>query len=147
MAKTLKHFDAALVAITFGPLLLEGTAEGGRLTIEFPDGYGHVVGTDAEVARFKINDETALATVPLLQTSLTNDLLTQLYQQDRNAPGGVPLPFFAKDLNGTSIFVAPGAWIVGLPQVTYVQGIEAREWKFQCASGLWTIGGNANLTA
>lgn len=147
MAKELKHYDAAKVVITFGPYLLEGTANEGRVTLEFPEGYGKVVGTDAETARYKINDETVMATVPLLQTSTFNSRLMELYLIDRNAPGGAPLPLFIKDLNGDSLFTAPGAWIKGIPRVSYVQGIEAREWVFDTGPGIWFLGGNPNLTA
>jgi hypothetical protein len=94
-----------------------------------------------------INDETARVTVPVLQTAVANTTLMQMYLADRNAPKGLPLPFFAKDLNGDSVFTAPGAWIVGIPRTVYVQGIEAREWVFQCAAGIWFLGGNPNLLA
>jgi hypothetical protein len=145
--QALKHYDAGQLAITYGALLLQGTADSGRCTLEFPEGFGHVVGTDGEVARFKINDETARVTVPVLQTAVANTTLMQMYLADRNAPKGLPLPFFAKDLNGDSVFTAPGAWIVGIPRTVYVQGIEAREWVFQCAAGIWFLGGNPNLLA
>lgn len=144
--KKLAHYDASRINITFGPFLLVGTATEGRCTLEFPEGFGFVVGTDGEVARFKINDDTARVTVPLLQTSDANRWLNELYQADRNSPTGAPQPFSAVDLNGSSVFITPGAWIVGLPQVRYVQGVEAREWVFQCSAGLWTLGGNPDIT-
>lgn len=147
MANVLKHYDAANVLSLYGVLPLSGTAPSGRVTLEFPEGYGMEVGTDGEVARYKINNETCTVTVPIIQTSKTNDALTALYLADRNVPGGAPLPFTCQDLLGTSLFSAAGSWIVGPPRVTYVQGIEAREWKFQLAQTAIFIGGNANLTA
>lgn len=147
MASTLKHYDPAQVVIMFGVAKLEGTAPDGRVSIEFPEGYGHVVGTDGEVARFKINDPTCKVTVPLLQTSQSNDVLTALYLADRVAPTGAPLTLFIKDINGTSLFTAAGAWIVGLPATRFVGGVEAREWTFQTAAVIPFVGGNSNLTA
>jgi len=145
MANTLKHYDPAQVIVVFGVFKLEGTAPGGRVNIDFPEGYGHVVGTDGEVARFKINDETCKVTVPLLQTSNSNDTLMALYLADRATPTGAPLSLFIKDLNGTSLFVAPGAWIVGPPKVSFVGGVESREWTFQTGAVIPFVGGNANL--
>lgn len=147
MAATLKHYDPAQVVITYSVFKLEGTAPDGRVNIVFPDGFGHVVGTDEEVARFKINDPTARVTVPLLQTSVLNDTLTTLFLADKASPNGVPNPLFIKDLNGTSLFMAAGAWIVKIPDVQYIGGIATREWAFQTGAMIPYLGGNPNLTA
>lgn len=138
----LKTYDVAKILVIFGGVPLRGFAPGTKISITYPEAFNKVVGTDAEVARGKTNDETCLATLEILQTSKTNDTLSSFHLADKAAPAGVPLPFFLKNLNGTTLITAAGAWVKGFPsEVAYGTEAAANRWVIDMGETLTFIGG------
>lgn len=144
MAGDLKIYDADQVNISLAGIPLSGYADGEFLRIEREsNAFDDVVGTDGEVTRSKTNDDRATATVRLMQSSGSNDLLSVLYNSDKNTPGGVGVgPFLARDAQGRAIFTAEKAWIAKAPNVVFDRTATEREWVIRMATIIEFHGGN-----
>lgn len=140
----LKVYDPAQVVVIFGGHKVEGMAPSSRVKITFPELYTKVVGIDGEVGRGKKNDRTAMVSIELLQTSNSNDILQGFFLADDLAPAGAPLPLMIKNLNGSALFVCPGAWIKKLPEVTYAGDVGANTWEIDCSETESFVGGQVS---
>ena len=131
------------VAISLGPVLVDGYADGEFISVEIPDLFTKTVGTDGKVVRNRSLDRSATITFSLLQTSASNDALSVLYQLDLNAPNGAGVvPLTIRDLNGRTLLTAAEAWIAKAPDVMYDREATSREWTIHCADLLVFVGGN-----
>ena len=135
-------FDPKLLIITFGGIPLTGFAEGTVLTIErSEDMFKEYVGASGEVSRAKSNNRTGTAKLSLAQTSPANDYLSTMALLDESVNAGVR-PFFAKDGLGTSIFMAPQAYVKKVAPAAYGKDIQAREWTIFLVDINIFVGGN-----
>lgn len=101
------------------------------------------VGADGEVARSRSNDRRHKVEITLMQTSDANILLSALHQLDINAPNGSGVAaLFIKDMSGTSLHIAPEAWITKSPEVSYGPEVEMRTWELEAANMVDIVGGN-----
>jgi len=142
----LKVYDPAQVVVVFGGAKIDGMAPSSRVKITFPELYTKVVGIDGEVGRGKKNDRTASVTIELLQTSASNDVLMAFFIADDASPIGAILPLMIKNLNGTTLFVTPGAWIKKLPEVTYAAEVGTNTWEIDCSDVESFVGGQVSVT-
>jgi hypothetical protein len=140
----LKVYDPAQVVVIFGGHKVEGMAPSSRVKISFPELYNKVVGIDGEVARGKNNNRTSSVSIELLQTSSSNDVLMGFFIADDVAPNGAPLPLMIKNINGTTLFVAAGAWIKKLPEVSYAAEVGANVWEIDCGETESFVGGQVS---
>ncbi len=146
MPASLKAYDPAQVLVVYGGAKIEGMAPSSRVKITFPELFTKVVGIDGEVARGKKNDRTAMVTIELLQTSLSNDILMGFFLADDAAPAGLVKPLMIKNINGTAIFTAAGAWIKKLPEVTYAADVGTNTWEIDCGEVVSFVGGQVSVT-
>lgn len=101
------------------------------------------VGADGEVARSRSNDRRHKVEITLMQTSDSNILLSALHELDLFAPNGSGVAaILIQDMSGTSIFIAPEAWIVKAPEVQYGPEVEMRTWELEVANPINLVGGN-----
>jgi len=123
---------------------ITGWADGEFLTIEMTtDAFTSVVGTDGEVTRNRSNDNRATATVKLMQSSASNDLLSALYNTDRLARNGAGIgAFLVKDNQGRSLYAAAECWIRKHPDISFDREATAREWVIEIADLQVFTGGN-----
>lgn len=91
------------------------------------DSYATVTGADGEPARSQSNDKSGIVTLTLLQTSLTNDILSAALALDEIQGDGV-FPLLIKDLNGTTLVVAETAYVQKPADVEFGREIVEREW-------------------
>lgn len=113
--------------------------------------YTFVKGIRGKNTRVGNFDSSVLLELDVMQTSETNDILNQIHTADVY---GVPveggsvanngrLTLTLRDMSGSSVFQLEEAYIVEYPQVTFIEGIEARAWKIQSLSSTeYKIGGN-----
>ncbi len=131
------------MVVTFDGLLLSGFAPGSRISVKFPDAFTKQVGSDGEVARSRSNDNTAQVTLTLMQSSFSNDALSAVHNADKAVPFGAGVgPLLIKDLNGTSLFTAPQAWITKAADSEYAQEVGSREWTIDTGDMYAMVGGN-----
>lgn len=130
-----KTYDPKLFDIIWGGILMDGFAEGTKLTIASEvEGFSDTVGVDGEVTRNRMHDRRATATLSLMQTSATNDRLSAAYENDRNAINGAGVGSFrVVDRAGTTVYEASKAWISNDPDVEISTEATTREWTFRLA--------------
>ena len=105
-------------------------------------------GADDTKTRIFNSDSSAAITVPLQQTSNSNDIFSLLYEYDRarlNSDGLFSLQI--KDLTGRSVYFSDEAYIAIVPNSAFSNSMELREWVIHAASLNTTIAGNARFSA
>ena len=140
---TAKTYDPKLVILTVNGVPITGYPDGTFISVE-PSGdrFTKIVGADGEVARSKSNDYSHTITITLLQTSLSNDFLSSLFNLDRLSNAG-KCAIQIKDLLGTSLLFWQSAWIQAEPGVEYAKEIGERAWTFATGNiDIQNIGGN-----
>ena len=139
---SVKTIDPFKVVTTFGGNIISGYADGTFLNISRPeDMFVTTVGANGEVVRVKSNNTMTEITLTLLQSSLSNDILSGIAVLDEISNLGV-LPFAVKDLSGLTTFFAGDAWIKKFPDQEFGKEAQNREWVFTSAQSLIFIGGN-----
>ncbi|HWJ97516.1 MAG TPA: phage protein [Acidimicrobiales bacterium] len=129
------------LVITFGPVLMSGFADA-DVTIEHnEDSFTFKAGLDGKGTRTKNANKSGRVTVPLMQTSLANDLLSAIAQVDRKTGQGV-FPLLAKDLSGRTVYAAQDAWIVKPPASGFGKEAGQRDWIFETDNLEFHVGGN-----
>lgn len=144
MSQRFAVYDADEVSLSLNGIPLSGYADGAfcRIAME-SDAFSDIAGTDGEVARSKSNDKRATITIMLLQTSKSNDVLSALAILDQNAPGGAGVGvFLLRDRQGTTLHLAPSAWISKLPDSEFGREAGTREWTLRCAEMQSFVGSN-----
>jgi len=86
------------------------------------------------------SNESAVATLSIVQGSETNDLLNKYVPSSANnyLPRGT---FTIKDLNGNTVCTDPNAYIVRRSKIVFGGEVKAREWKFFLPKPDITAGG------
>jgi hypothetical protein len=142
-----KVYDGKLVSIIFGVIPISSI--GGYGDSEFctwkqtEDSFTTKVGADGTITRSATNCRLAEMEVTLMQSSPCNIILSGIWILDTSTPGGAGiLPFTIADIQGTSLFLASNAWVMGPPEVKYAKVAEVRVWKFQGEIATAIIGGN-----
>lgn len=139
-----KTYDPASVSIVAFGIPISGYADGSFVSVERnEDSFTLQVGTDGESCRSKSNNKSGRVTVTLLQSSISNDLLSAQLALDELSPNGDGIgPFLMKDNSGRSLFAAEKAWIVKPPAAAFSRESESREWVIESADLVPFTGGN-----
>ncbi len=136
-------YDPAQVVVTFLGNILTGFGPDTFLTVEREsDAFSDEVGADGEVARARSRDRRGTVTLTLLQSSLSNDVLSAAAAADELGGLGVG-PLLIKDLTGATLVAAESAWVRKIANVEYGKEITAREWMIRCADMTVLVGGIA----
>lgn len=133
MSQQMKPYDPKAVFITLGAILVEGYADGTfvKITSDEP-AYSLKVGADGESVRTRTNNNAATIELTLMQSSLTNTLLSQLHNIDRNLPGGTgAVPFLCKDALGASLYAAEQCWVEKRPDAEFGLEASTRTWTLR----------------
>ena len=136
--------DLSQVSFIFGPVIIDGFAEGDACTIE-PDAphFTKYVGADGKVTRAKSLNRCTKLTVRLAQSSAANDQFSVLLNADVLAPNGAGVvPLAIIDRAGRSVFAAAHAWISESPSVAFSNEVREREWVIECGVTEQFVGGN-----
>ncbi len=127
-----RNWDASqLVMVFMGIGVSTGFDEDDFLDMDpEAESFGHKVGADGEVTRFRTNNKVNKITLKLMQTSIANSLLSALANLDESTPGGAGIgPVLIQDLQGTSLFAAQYGWISKRPKRTFGKEPKVREWE------------------
>lgn len=136
------QFDPKKVIATYGPVVIGGVADGTFINVgRREDSVELQVGAYGDALFIIKNDKSGQISIILLQSSLTNDLLSGLtLTQEAGLTG--PLPLVIKDLSGNSIFFAREVMIAKPAEAGYGTAGENREWNFLAGSLKTLVGGN-----
>lgn len=119
-----------------------GLQEGTFLSISKDEAHFKTfVSTDGKVTRIYNNHPIYTVKMTLSCVADVNNVLTSLSTLDKTTYG-VTIPLFIKDGNGTSLFYASSCWIEKIPDVTFSEGVESREWVIKASDATNVVGGN-----
>lgn len=125
------HDLAAYVMIFMGLNIQSGFDEDDVCEIE-PESetWGHKVGADGEVTRFRNNNRVNKITLHLMKSSIANTLLSTLAIKDENTIGGIGVgPALVQDLQGTSLFEASNCFISKRPTRSIGREVKPVQWE------------------
>lgn len=143
------------VALTYDPKLIDiqwidgvpftGYADGTFIKISGGgDAYETVKGADGSVDRINKNQRVYTLTITLKQTSITNDYLSYIHEQDVKYNQGTH-GFSLTDGNGTTK-IEGVMWIKKSPDDEFSGDMSTREWTFECViNKKFTGGSNKSL--
>lgn len=138
------EYDPDQVTVSFAGYNITGFADGEFVRVEQEsDNFSDVVGSDGHVTRSKTNDRRANVMFILMQSSMSNDVLSALANDDLANSGGYGVKaLVVKDLQGDTVFRAEKAWISRPPDATFDKEATSREWTIRCAKLVRFDGGN-----
>ena len=138
-----KSYDPKDVVVNVGGVPMQGFADGTYINVtRSNDSFTSVSGADGEVARAKSNDKRGEMTLTLLQTSLSNDVLSGFAKLDEAANAGV-VPIIIKDLTGLTVLFSGNGWIKKPADFERGKEIANAEWSLELADMDVFIGGVA----
>lgn len=128
--------------------IVSGFSEDSIVTVERnSDTFMLYTGADDTNSRIYMPNTSAMITLPLQQTSNSNDILSQLYANDRASRDSSGMfSITVKDNSGRSLFFATEAFIGRVPDASFGNSMQLREWQIQAVRLDVTFGGNANFT-
>lgn len=94
--------------------------------------------------RVRDKNTSGVLKLEILQTSQTNDLFSNIVQQDLLYGTG-RLVVKVKDESGSSLFFCDNAYLEGFPELSYSGQAGTRTWTINCLSiplNQFTVGGN-----
>jgi hypothetical protein len=105
-------------------------------------------GSDDSSTRIANVNTSATMTVSLQQTSASNDILSAIYERDRQTLDSSGLfSITVKDLSGRSTYFAAEAYVASPPSSPFANSMQTREWQIHMPNSTILIGGNAKLSA
>ena len=106
-----------------------------------------VKGIRGKNSRTRNRDTSCTITVDIIQTSLANDVLSQILEEDLRTNSG-RLNLYLTDGLGSSKIESKECFIEGHPEIVYSDNIAYRRWTLVCLStDIFRVGGNAKLSA
>ena len=143
-----KVYDAGQVSLSvFDTTIDSGFSDGDFVEVEYKTKqYSSKVGADGEVTRVRSLDRRATAKITLMQTSLGNNLLSQMLNAGLLDPNGNDIGTFqVRDRSGTALAHGDKAWVEAFP--TFKRGAEAGtvEWTLEIAQLDMQIEGNPSV--
>jgi hypothetical protein len=128
-------------------LILAGSYQVGgivSISLTFPERYKLIKGIKGQHTRVRNQDTSCVISVELLQTSVSNDVLSEITSQDILTGSG-RLSLSVQDVAGTSRFETSNAFIIGYPETNYSTELSTRTWTFQMLdTNFVLVGGNTN---
>jgi len=137
---TVDTYSPSDVKLSFGGYTIVGWEE---ISIERRSpSFIPVAGIRGKHTRVATQDTAATISISLLQTSPSNDILSEVHRQDIiNGTGRLTLTL--KDYSGRSVFSSDEAYILGYPAAGYSSGFEYRVWSVFCqTTSNYKVGGN-----
>lgn len=137
-----RTYDPANVLVLIGGIPMSGFADGTFVMVtRDEDAFTKVSGADGETSRAKSNNRSGELTLTLMQTSMSNDILSGFALLDEVSNAGI-VPILVKEIGTLTILMSGEGWIRKFPDASYSKDIENREWVFDLASLNMFEGGN-----
>lgn len=102
-----------------------------------------VKGIRGKNTRKRNRDTSCEISVTLLQTSTSNDVLSEIVSLDAQLGTG-RLSLQLKDSSGSTLIKSDDAFIEDYADITFQETIQGRTWNIQClTTSIFVVGGNA----
>lgn len=131
--------------LAFG-IPLSGFADGTFISItkdKVP--YGTTETADGQIARLYTNSQTYTISLTFHRGSISNDVLTKLWQLDEFTQRA-KFPLFIRDLSGTDLFFSTNTWIEGIPSMVESTNFDSRTWVLRSSQAGINIGSNQDAS-
>jgi hypothetical protein len=141
----LKTYNPAEVDLVYGPLKVDGYAEGEFVTVDqAEDSFLLVVGSNGEACRSLNANDLTIVTFKLLSSSRSNVVLSGMHTLDKVTGGRSPQTIYLRDRSGTTLWASPTAWIVKPAPLSLDKQAKPLEWQIAAVGQPPTniIGGN-----
>ena len=143
MATPALSFDPGACSVVFNGVQLHGFAPGTFIkAARDEDAFNKQIGADGEVARIRNRNRGGTVEVTLIQTSLSNDVLSAQAALDE-AGGGGNGSLQLKDGNGSTLITARAAWVKKMADTEWGKELTTRTWVFDTGELVIFVGGNA----
>lgn len=147
MNNNVKNYDPAEVSLIVGSHIVQGY--GPDTFVKFArnnDAFTRVSGADGEGTRSKSNDRSATLEITLMQTSISNDILTGFALADEVNNGGT-FPVLMKDNNGTTKHASEISWVRKIADSERAKEAGTVTWVIEMNEHVPFIGGTDPITA
>lgn len=139
----LYQYDPRLVTASWGEIMFFGYANDSFIkATRNQDSSKYVPGAHGDGTRVSMTDRSGRFALRLLAASPCNDLITTKMLADELFGASV-LPFFVKDLQGTTLVEATDTWIVKPAEIDFSTDAGDREWLFECHEMIVVGGGSS----
>ncbi len=136
-----KTYDPKEVSVIVNGNIIGGFGEGSMVRVNRrEDAFALTIGVTGEGTRSKSNDRSASIEIELLQSSLSNDVLSGLATADDVSNTGA-VPIEVRDHNGTSIYSAETAWVMKIADSEFGAEATNRVWTLETDSLQVHVGG------
>jgi hypothetical protein len=133
--------DPGHIVITVGPFIVSDYADGTFVKVSrFEDTFKVVVGADGEPTRVRSRNKAGAIEITVKRGSPTNDYLSALAITDEETGVGI-VPTMVKDLNGTSLHVAPQSWVKKPADAEYGKDLTSCTWSIETGKLTTFVGG------
>jgi hypothetical protein len=137
------NYDPGLVYVSFLGQILSGYADGTFITAERnEDAFMLMVGADGETLRARNRNRSGKITLTLMQSSTSNDLLSNAAIDDELGVPGAIGPLFIKDGNGRTLIRCQTAWVSKLANAEFAKEGTPREWVLETDNLNLYVGGS-----
>lgn len=138
-----------IITGVLGVHTVSGFAKGSRISIEYiTDEVALLEGVDEEALFIDSKSRAANATLTLLQSSDSNDVLSSYVALNRNRVGGLGFGWGLAEINGRTIYATKLAKVAKLANGTWSDGGEVRVWTILIPRLVGFVGGlNATPTS
>lgn len=127
--------------------VVSGFAEDSIVTIDRQaETFAMYVGADNTPTRIYNANTALMLTVALAQTSESNDLFSAVYEKDRTTRQGI-FTILVTDNSGRSRYFAEEAYIGVVPNASYGNSMQTREWVIHAPASDVNLGGNSKISA
>lgn len=138
----MKTYNPGEVQVIVGGVPLSGFADGTMVRVGRNNAaYEMAMGVDGEGTRAKSNDKSGFFEFELMQSSESNQHLSNLELADELSNGGL-VPIMVKDGSGFSLHTAEQAFIEKSPDAEYAKTAGPRVWRFITDNLINYHGGN-----
>ena len=135
-------YNPKKVQVIVGSHIVTGYADGTFLNVERnADQFQAIVGADGESARVASADKSGLITLTLMQTSESNDFLSEALAADEATNVGT-FTVMVRDLQGTTLVQSAEAWVKKYASVEFGKDSASREWVIETGELLMDVGGS-----
>jgi len=137
-----KTYNLAQCVFTINGVPLEGFGSDDAVVIAPNDDlWTTQTGADGEETRSATNTRSGQATITLMSTSNTNDLLNTFLQLIKSIAIGDRFVMFIRDLNSGDQVIAEQAYIQREPDMSFGKEASTREWTIYLPKYTSTHGG------
>ena len=136
-----KDYDPKKVVLTIGGHPIEGYADGTFITVSRNNQMWTLhSGASGETARSKSNDLSGTVEIVLMQTSVSNDVLSAKVKADELTNGGKFI-LGIDDEHGKTVIGALEAWVQQQPSSEFAKELSDRTWIIETGNLQMFIGG------